>query len=458
MSQENASFVADAQEWAEEQFGQVDLGDARLERRVVEIAGQMALLPGASLPQQMGNRADLVATYRLLNNPKVSHGALIESPCRVTLERAATESVVLLTQDVTHLDYSRYAKTMAGLAPIGDGHGQGLLLHTTLAVVPQRREVLGIANQQVFKRVPVPEGQYRRTRPKAERESRVWCEAIRDISRPPEGTRWVVVADRETDHTEFLLTCRDQGLDFNIRLSYASRVIVEGGQKRPLFAMARSWKPVAGKMVEIRGRGGRPARQAHVLISFGRVSSLRVPKKHEPFPIWVVRAWEIDAPPGIEPLEWVLATSVPVQTPTDALERVEWYTTRWLDEDFHQCLKTGCTIEQRDLEHADRVERLLGLLAPIAVRLLQLREGARLNPDAPATTVADPLMVSILAAKLGVSPTQMTVRAFWQGIAQLGGFQGRRGDGEPGWKTLWRGWLYLDAMAQGARIATSLPG
>ncbi len=456
MSQGNASFVSDVREWAEQQFGQVDVGDARLERRTVEMAARMAQQPGASLPQQMGDRADLVAGYRLLDNAKVSHEALIESPCRATLARAANEPVVLLTQDITHLDYSRYAETMAGLGPIGDGQGLGLLLHTTLAVTPRPREVLGIAGQEVFKRVPVPEGQYRRTRPKAERESRVWCEELKDIGRPPAGSRWVVVADRETDHTEFLLTCRDLGLDFNVRLSYASRVIIEDGQKNSLFATARSWKPVAGKIVEIRGRGGRRARQARVLISFGRVSSLRVPKQYEPFPIWVVRVWEVDAPPGIEPLEWILATSVPVGTAADALERVEWYAVRWLNEDFHQCLKTGCAMEQRDLEDVARIQRLLGLLSPVAVRLLQLREGARLNPDAPATTVADPLMVGILAAKLDVPLTQMTVRDFWRGVAQLGGFQGRRGDGEPGWKTLWRGWLYLDAMAQGARLANSL--
>jgi hypothetical protein len=457
VSQGNASFVTDTRQWAEQQFGQVDLGDARLERRAVEMAGQMALLPGASLPQQMGGRADLVAAYRLLDNAKVSHAALVESSCRATLERAAREPVVLLTQDITHLDYSHYAQTMAGLGPIGDGRGLGLLLHTTLAVLPQPREVLGIADQQVFRRVPVPEGQYRRTRPKAERESRVWCEAAREIGRPPEGTRWVVVADREADHTDFLLTCREQGLDFNVRLAYASRVIVEDNRNNTLFAAARSWKPVAGKVVEIRGRGGRQARQARVLISFGRVS-LRVPKKHRPFPIWIVRAWEVDAPAGVEPLEWILATSVSVGTAADALERIEWYTARWLNEDYHQCLKTGCAIEQRDLEDVARIERLLGLLAPVGVRLLQLREGARLNPDVPATTVADPLMVGILAAKLDVPLTQMTVRNFWRGIAQLGGFQGRRSDGEPGWKTLWRGWLYLDAMAQGARLATSLPG
>jgi hypothetical protein len=127
---------------------------------------------------------------------------------------------------------------------------------------------------------------------------------------------------------------------------------------------------------------------------------------------------------------------VPVKTAADALERVEWSTVRWLNEDFHQCLKTGCAMEQRNLEDAARIEWLLGLLAPVAVCLLQLRQGARLNPDVPATTMAGLLMVSMLAAKLDVPLPQMTVRTFWRGVAQLGGCQGRRSDGEPGRKTL----------------------
>jgi len=450
------NFVGGAGEWAEQQFGQVDLGDARLERRAVEMATRMALLPGASLPQQMGDRADLIAAYRLLDNPRVTHRGLSESHWQATRERAAKEPVVLMVQDISHLDYTHYARTMAGLGPIGDGRGRGLLLHTTLAVVPGPRQVLGIAHQQVFKRVPVPAGEYRRSRPKEERESRVWGEAVRAIGGPPEGTRWVVVSDSETDHTDFLLTCRAQGCDFNIRLGHTSRVLLEGKQRHNLHAVIRSWQPVAAKVVEVRARGGRRARRARVLVSFGSVT-LQVPKGHDPLNIWVVRAWEIDAPEDVEPLEWVLATSVPVEEAEDALERIEWYTARWLDEDYHQCLKTGCEIEQRDLEDVARIERLLGILAPVAVRLLQLREDARLNPQVPASTVADPLMVAVLAAKVGVSATDMTVRTFWREVAKLGGFLGRRRDGEPGWKTLWRGWLYLHTLAQGVRLATSLP-
>lgn len=450
------TFVPDAAQWAHQQWSDVDLGDARLERRAVEVGAQMALSPGASLSRQMEVWAQLKATYRLLSNSKASHDKLSEPHWTATRERAAIEGVVLLVQDTTHLDYSRYADTMEGLGPIGDGKGYGLLLHTTLAVLPRPRQVLGIAHQQAFKRVPIPEGEPRRRRPKEKRESRVWGEAVRAIGATPEGTRWVVAADRGGDNTDFLLTCRKEGVDFNVRMAHEHRLITADDEPAYLLTTVRSWSPVVSKTIEIRARGGRPARQAHLLVSFGRVT-LRVPKGEKPLQVWAVRAWEVNAPPDVKPAEWILATSVPVETAEDALERLDWYTARWVVEEYHQCLKTGCQIEHRDLEHADRIKRLLGFLAPIAVRLLQLREEARLNPESPASTVAEPLMVTILAAKLDVPAATMTVRAFWRGVARLGGFIGRRRDGQPGWKTLWRGWLYLETLAQGARLAASLP-
>jgi hypothetical protein len=449
-------FVPDAAQWAQRQWGGVNVHDVRLRRRAVELGTQMALLPSGSLPQQMKNGAQLKAAYRLLSNAKISHETISEPHWHATREQAAGEPVVLLVQDVTHLDYTRYANAMQGLGPIGNGREQGLLLHTTLAVIPQPRSILGIAHQQAFLRVAVPDKKARRKRPKEERESRVWGEAVQEIGAPPVGRRWVVVADRAGDNTDFLLTCREQGMDFCVRMAHDHRLVTDEGAPAYLLSTARSWPAVAGKMLEIRGRGGRRARQAHLLISFGCVR-LSVPKGQTPLCVWVVRAWEVDAPPEVEePVEWFLGTTVPVTSVEAALERLDWYTTRWVVEDYHQCLKTGCAIEHRDLAHADRIKRLLGFLAPIAVRLLQLREEARMRPESPVTDAIDPMMVAILAHRLNIPAAKMTARTFWRGVAQLGGFLGRRRDGDPGWKTLWRGWLYLATLAEGASLAASL--
>ena len=189
----------------------------------------MAKLPGASLSQQMESWAQSKATYRFLDNAKASHEKLQRPHWAATRERAGKERVVLLVQDVTELDYTAYAETMVGLGPIGDGRGHGLLMHSTLAIVPGPRRVLGIAHQQVFKRVPNPDKKKRRQRPKKERESRVWGEAVQEIGPPPEGSRWVVVADRGADNTDFLLTCRETKSDFNVRMAHEHRLVTDDG-------------------------------------------------------------------------------------------------------------------------------------------------------------------------------------------------------------------------------------
>jgi hypothetical protein len=450
------TIMPDVEQWAQQQWRTVDLNDARLSRRAVVIGQQMARRPGASWPQQMESRAQLKATYRLLANAKVSHEQLSRPHGEVTRQAAGAETLVLLVQDTTELDYTPYADTMKGLGPIGDGRGRGLLLHSTLAVLPQPRRVLGLLHQQVYQRVPVPPGQNRRARPKEERESRVWPEAIRAIGTPPVGSRWVVVADRAADDAAFLWACRQAGLDFTVRMAYERR-LVWPGEPPYLLSQARSWAPVAEKTLEIRERGGRPARTAHLQVSFGQVL-LRTPSGEPPLRVWVVRVWEDAPPPGVEAIEWILATTVAVETGAAALERIDWYSARWTAEDYHQCLKTGCAVQHRDLEHADRVERLLGFLAPLAVRLLQLREESRLNPEESVSGLVEPLLVALVAPKLQVPATEMSLRTFWRGVAQLGGFLGRRRDGAPGWKTLWRGWLYLQTLAEGARLAASLCG
>ena len=100
--------------------------------------------------------------------------------------------------------------------------------------------------------------------------------------------------------------------------------------------------------------------------------------------MWVIRVWEEQAPEGEEPLEWLLLTSVPTTTLEQAWERVDWYKQRWLVEDYHQCLKSGCRIEERQVQSVESLMRLLGLLSPLAVRLLQIRAAARAEPERPA--------------------------------------------------------------------------
>jgi len=155
-------------------------------------------------------------------------------------------------------------------------------------------------------------------------------------------------------------------------------------------------------------------------------------------------------------LEWVLLTSVPTTTLEQAWERVDWYRQRWLVEDYHQCLKSGCRIEERQLQTVDGLMRLLGLLSPLAVRLLQVRAFAREEPERPAHVVIEPLMLAMLAEHPGLLPATITLGTFWTEVARLGGYLARRRDGPPGWRTIWKGWLSLQTLLEGAHLALHL--
>jgi len=296
----------------------------------------------------------------------------------------------------------------------------------------------------------------------------LWSVGVREIGPAPTGKRWVYVADRGADATDVLTTCEQAGMGFLIRVM-ENRALVgaPAGTPNHLLDAVRAWVPATTAETRLAvpvdaepattKKPAVAARTAKVDVSYGSVRIRTSRAKADPgLRIWVVRAWEVEPPQDATPLEWVLMTTVPVENLDDAIERIEWYKLRWTIEDYHQCVKTGCAIEGRDLGSEDRVERLLGFVGPIAARLLQLRDRARATPDAPATVVASETEVRVVAHETGQRAEAMTVRAFYRGVARLGGFRGRKGDGEPGWRTLWRGWKELQGIMRGVTLAKQL--
>jgi hypothetical protein len=172
----------------------------------------------------------------------------------------------------------------------------------------------------------------------------------------------------------------------------------------------------------------------------------------------VVEVCEIDAPEGVTPIRWVLYTSLSVESFSDAWQVIGYYELRWLVEEYHKALKTGCRVEKRGLRTAARLERMLGMMSVIAIRLLQLKSAARHDPERPAKQLVPPLWLRMLKAagpKL-CRVHDMTIGAFYRELAKLGGFLGRKSDGEPGWITIWRGWEKLNTLVRGAELYGSL--
>jgi len=456
--------------WAQQQFGETELGDKRRTARAVTYAAAAARSPSQSIPQQCnGEWTQTKGAYRLFDNEQVTFDNLQEPHRRQTLALAASRSVVLWVNDTTTLSLDHPAT--AGLGPTSKGgSGLGMLLHSTLAVdvsggIDQSPFVLGLGHQQAWVRGRKPN----RQKP----ESGKWAAGVNAIGVPPPGARWVQVGDSESDCWEAIESCRAQSSGFALRACQNRQAIAghasaqqraSGDGQGLLFDLLQRQPALGNKRLWVRGRKDRQARWAQLAVSAMAVTLLapknwsdKEHRKGQPRPgpihCWAVHVLEINAPAGTEPIEWVILTDEPVRDLATALKVVFWYSCRWLIEEYHKCLKTGCRIETRQLQEARRIKALLGILAVVAIRLLQLKHQAKANPNAPAQSIVPERYVKTLAAYLKRPPRKLTTREFWRETARMGGFLCRKGDGDPGWITLWRGWQQLELLAEGMELA-----
>lgn len=453
--------LADRRRWAESQFGSAGLGDCRRVRRLVRLATQMAGNSSGMIPQQTGTCADMKAAYRLFSADDVTHEAVCQPHFEQTREHAGRLPKVFLIQDTAVLDFSSHVHC-EGLGPIGsDPWMRGLHQQNVLAIDPATRRPVGLIYQRHHRRRIYPPGheENRTARykiPLQERESFWWIQAIGEIGSPPEGVCWIHVGDRGEDIFGVYDQARRQGVDWLIRLAKDRRVQTPEGSEL-LFSYARRLTSVANRDLTVRRKGGEGPEDVRLSVAAGRVTL--PPSRYEPAyrdsaPIecWVVRVWEEDPPAGLQPLEWLLCTSLPCDSRSVVLFVAEGYSFRWMIEEFHKCEKTGCQVEMRRLEHTDRLEPLIGLLSVLAVWLLQLKLVARDRPEEPARTLFDDLTVRVMAQYLKRPSQTLTVGEFWRGIGRLGGHPGRKRDGPVGWLRAWRGWQSFQLILLGATL------
>lgn len=440
-------------------FATVALGDTRRTRRLIHSAARLSAAPGRPFNQTF-DWNDLRGFYRLGNADTATVDALQHTHRDLTRRAMADHPVVLVLHDTTEIDLTSHT-AVTGLGPIGDGGGRGFLQHNSPAVVPGTRHVLGLAHQQLRRRKPAPADDTSARRKRRGRESDLWATGIRAVGRPPEGVRWVDVGDRGADDYEAMRASREAGHDFLFRVCQDRLGWSDEARTRPTYVLdfARNLGGSCTDAVAIPARGGRPGREAKVASAAGRVW-LPAPKgtpNRAACPViagWVVRVWEPDPPAGVEPLEWVLVTSVPTATPAELTARRDWYGCRWLVEVFHDIEKNGCGVEGRRFETADRMAACLAILSVVAVRVFQLRTASDHQPGAGAAAVANEEEVAVLGEALGVPVA--SVKDFVRGVARLGGFLGRKHDGDPGVETLWRGYHRLQDFILGYRCRAKL--
>lgn len=448
-------------DWAEEEFGRAPLGDRRLVARTCTLARAFYARPQAQLPQACGSAAATKAAYRFFEHPRVTLPALLESHYESTARRAAAETVVLAVQDTTSLNYSTHPATER-LGPIGAqlaGGPVGMLVHSTLAFNGAGTP-LGLLDVQHWTRDPDEFGRNHRRKQLAfeEKESVRWRRSLEALARRQATcprTQLVSVGDREADIYElFVWATQKPGRPALLVRAEHDRLLAEGQPR--LWAQVLA-QPLAGELtLEVPRRSNRVQRTARLHVRFAPVE-LQPPYRQERLPavrVWAVLAREESAPAGIEPLEWMLLTTLAVTDFFTAVEKLRWYALRWGIEVFHRVLKSGCKVEIRQLGTADSLASCLAIDLVVAWRIHHLSKLGRETPDVPCTVYfADHEWQALVAAvhrDARAVPTEPpSLREAMRMVASLGGFLGRKGDGEPGTQTLWLGLQRLDDIVLG---------
>jgi hypothetical protein len=450
MRAKNVDHLSDPEPWAAREFKHAQLSDVRLNHRLMEVASDLADHPGSSIPQACGSPERTKAAYRFFENDHVDAQAIRQAHHRMTLERALHHPLILTMQDTCTLNYSHHPYTK-GLGLIDRRNSRGFLLHSALATTPQG-EALGLLDAQVLHRDPKKKGSTKKRwrLPIEKKESYKWIAALKhcqELCAQQTQTIVVHVADQEADIYELFIEAkrsRQEGRKVHLLIrSHHNRKLYK---EQALLWEFIAQKPVAGIMrVEVGRKGDLPSRTASLEVRFGAVQ-LKHPNGKAAFgpqEAWAVEAKEINAPKGVKPICWRLLTSLPVENYEEAIEKVRWYSLRWQIEVFHKTLKSGCKVEERQLETFERLERSLSVDLVVAWRILALCKAAREEPEAPASKwFSDEEWQSLWChehQKREAPKEPPTVREAIRAIARLGGFIGRKSDGEPGVITLWRG-------------------
>ncbi len=454
-----------SQDWAEQELGEVDLGDRRLNKRLVTLAQAFYARPQANIPQACQTRAETKGAYRFLDHPETSMGAILEPHYQATMARMSREAVILAVQDTTSLNYTAHPAT-ENLGPMGSRKDRaiGLLLHDTMAF---NREAtpLGLLDVQCWARDGADFGKKKRrfSLPIEKKESHKWLVSFRKVAEAQKEcpqSMVVSVGDREADIYEL----------FELALSDPSgpRLLIRAEQDRLLAeGQGHLWERMAQQEVSgiqelhVPRQKNRPARVAQLEVRFAKVT-LRSPKnkkRRRELTLWAVWAREAKVPPKGERIEWMLLTTLPVSTFEEAIEKLVWYTIRWGIEVYHRTLKSGCKVEERQLGHADRIETCLGVDMVVAWRIFHLAKLGRETPNVPCTVFFEEAEWKALVAHITQNPKPPdhppTLREAMRMVATLGGFLGRKGDGEPGTKSLWLGLQRLDDLSSMWKLLTT---
>lgn len=444
--------------WIEQELATVDLGDKRLDKRMAILLDRFASKPTASIPAACRGGAEIQAAYRFFNNESVTAEGVLEPHREATLRRIREHEVALLAQDTTELDFTRKQEVVEGAGPLNYEQRAGFLCHPLFAVTPERLP-LGTIHAKVWGRDPEDphKKERRKYTPFEEKESHRWLESYRracEVAEACPNTTIVSMSDREGDIYECLMEGKGSANEKKaawIARSCQDRKLVDRGEGCDAMAHKTIREAVAASdvlgqvRVRLPKREKRKAREATLQVQACRVwlnAPYRKGKKLSNVKVNAVLVREVNAPEDEEPIEWLLLTSLPVSTFDQAYRVVSYYCCRWQIEIFFRVLKSGCKVEQLQLEKDERLIPCVMLYMIVAWRTMMVTMLGRECPDLSCDVMFEEhewKSVYTIIKKTPAPSEPPPLGEFVSMVAQLGGYLGRKGDGPPGPQTIWIG-------------------
>jgi hypothetical protein len=439
------ALATESTPWTQTEFEQLELGDARLNKRARLLMERLAADPMASVPKACRGWGETMAAYRFFDNDSVEWPAILAPHWEQTQTRMRAHPVILCLQDTTELDFN--GQGALGLGPLSYEAQRGMYLHPTYAVTPQR-EPLGVLDAWMWAREKKDELGQRG----GLKESLRWIEGyerIAEMATSLPTTRLVYVADREADLMALMERAQALGTpaDWLVRAAH-NRCLPEGDK---LWERTTHTEPLGQIAFTMASRHGVKARTVRQHLWMQRVELPAGKGKSVAATCLVAR--EFDAPPGVKPIEWRLLTNRVASTLDEATELINWYRARWEIEMLFNILKNACRVEALQLGSIERLERALALFLVVAWRVAHLMRLGRTCPELDAMLFfdADEIRGAYLLTEVR-QPPRPKLNEVLRLIARLGGFLCRKGDGEPGAKTIWLGLKEVHIAAKTLRL------
>ena len=428
----------------------MDLGDKRRDKRAIKMMEGFSAMPTGSIPQACGDWADTLGAYRFFDNDAFEWTDILQPHIQSSMARMAALPVVLCIQDTTELDFNGQQAT--GLGPLSYAPQRGMYLHPTYAV-STTREPLGVLDAWMWAReAKNTDG----TRPGVS-ESLRWTEGYERLAEMAPLlplTRLVYLADREADIMELMLRARElqTPVDWLVRSKH-NRALGEGTKLWPQVTATQALGTIRFNMPSRRGKSAREVEQQ----VWTKTVQLRDGKGGFVTASCIV-ARETTPPAGEKAIEWRLLTNRTVATLAQATLMIDWYRARWEIEMFFHVLKNGCRVEALQLGEIERIERAVVMYMIVAWRIARLMRLGRSCPELDAALMFEPdeWRAAYILNKEKIPDKTPTLNAVVRLIARLGGFLARKGDGEPGVKTIWLGMQRIIDFAAGIRFSREL--